>query len=126
MLSAHRAAMSKNRVLLHGVLLAAVLLLYAIICQRLGVLPSGLLSAVLLGLLGILARRRLWPPWKRAAAVVVIGFPVFLAGLVIVSVALEGGRFPSDAIYAMALLALYAAWLWLPFVVGLLLGGLRL
>lgn len=119
-----------NRLVIHGVIVAAAMLLFAgFTLGSFGLLgwPACVVWGVALMAGGFILRRALWRDFGTASKV--LGVALLISFLGIIGLALPGDTYVpmSKALSAgwQVMAVLYLPFFWLPFVLGLIAGGLH-
>ena len=74
--------------------------------------------------MGTILRRKFWPEWALAAAVIGMGLVLFFSFQWGLSFVFDSHRKVADGLKAfMVMIQMFGLWFWLPFIIGAALGG---
>ncbi len=119
-----------SKILTHGVLVAVALLIYSMLALAIGAFlryfhAASVVWVPIIVVLGLMAKRKFWPTWSVAIHVIAVGLSSSFVILVVIA-ATSSSPVSAFTVISRAgqLMGFYSVWFWLPFVIGVVIGGI--
>lgn len=115
------------KIALHGLLLAGGMYFFSMwaiaVFQEYHTIAAVVWVLILLSM-GTIIRRKFWPEWAKAGAVIGMGLVFFFSGELGLSM-VDPHRKAADVLKGFGvMIQMFGLWFWLPFMIGAALGGI--